>query len=129
MGRIFDPITTRASFLPRQVLLVSDILIGGNHHVESRVLRYPQQLTGTFLSNTMRNAVALGVRQDGFYAVRRNLKLLGNFGGAQAVVEVIDHSVRRHARAAKHRGAAQDSRLNLDQRAVRPVNFLLRSHR
>jgi len=38
--------------------------------------------TGTFLSNRMRNAVALGVSEDGFDAPDRQLELFGDLRGA-----------------------------------------------
>jgi hypothetical protein len=41
----------------------------------------------------MRNSVTLGVSQNRLHTVRSNLKLLCDFGDAQAVVEVIDNRV------------------------------------
>ncbi len=69
---------------------------------------------GTFLSNTMRNAVALGVRQDGLDTIRRNLELFRDLGDAHAVVEVIDNRIGWHPRAAQHWSAPLHSRLDFD---------------
>jgi hypothetical protein len=46
--------------------------------------------TGTFLSNRMRNSVALGVSHNRLDAIRGQFKLFGDFGNAHAIVEVID---------------------------------------
>src|SRR5271157_3960537 len=84
--------------------------------------------TGTFLSNTMRHAVTLGVGQNRLDTIRRNLKLFHDFGDAHAIVEVIDNRIDRHPRTAQHRSAALHSGLDFDERAFRPVDFFLRSH-
>jgi len=78
---------------------------------------------GTFLSKTMRNAVALRVSQNRLDMIRGNLKLFGDFSGAQAVVEVVDDRVDRHPRTAQHGSTALDSRLGFDEQAFRPVDF------
>ena len=70
-------------------------------------------------------AVTAGVSQDRFDTIRRNLKLLFDFGDAQAIVEVIDNRVGRHPRAEEHRSAALDSELDFDERTFRPVDSFL----
>src|ERR1019366_1829678 len=84
--------------------------------------------TGTFLSNTMRNAVTLGVSQNRLDTIRRNLELFYDFGDAHAIVEVIDNRVDRHPRAEQHRSAALHSRLDFDERTFRPVDYFFRGH-
>jgi hypothetical protein len=62
----------------------------------------------------MRNAVTLGVSQNCLDTIPRDFKLFGDFGGAQAMVEVVDNSANRHPRAAQDRHAAQYAGLGLD---------------
>ena len=66
--------------------------------------------------------MTLSVGQNRLNLFRRDLKLLCDFDGADAIIKVIDNSVDRHSCTAQHGGAALHSRLNLDQRAFRPVN-------
>jgi len=47
--------------------------------------------TGTFLSNRMRNAMALCVSHNRLDAMGRQFKLFGDFGNAHTKVEVIDN--------------------------------------
>ena len=62
----------------------------------------------------MRNAVTLGVCQNRLDGVRRNFKLLRDFGDAHAVVEVIDDRVDRQPSTAQDRSAALHSWLDFD---------------
>lgn len=92
----------QGEFPPCQVLLISDVLIGRNHHIESTRFRGLKKFsvlklgshcistnvrtscpdrkrrtpTGTFLPNRMCNAVTLGVSHNRLDAIRRNFKLL-----------------------------------------------------
>src|SRR5471030_420946 len=84
--------------------------------------------TRTLLSNRMRNAMALGVGQNGLYAILRHLELLRNFGHAYTIIVVIYNRADRHPGTAQHGSAAVDARVDLDQRALRPVDPFLRSH-
>jgi hypothetical protein len=81
------------------------------------------------VSNTMRNALTLGVGQNRIDTIRRNLKLLYDFGDAHAIVEIIDNRVDRHPRAAQHRSTALHSGLDFDERTFRPVDFFFRYRR
>jgi len=56
-----------------------------------------QDARRTFLSNTMRNAMALCVSQNRFDAILWEFELLGDFGGADGVVEIIDNRAYGHA--------------------------------
>jgi hypothetical protein len=76
----------------------------------------------------MRNAVTLGVSQARLDLFRRDFKLFCDFSGADAVIEVIDDDVNRHPCTAQYRSAALHSRLDFDERALRPVNFLHGGH-
>src|ERR1051326_8707141 len=78
--------------------------------------------TGTFLSNRMRKAVALGEGHNRFHALRRNFKLFGDFRHAQPVVEVIDNRAYWHPRSAQHKSAALHSRPAFYEGAFRPVD-------
>src|SRR6266700_416087 len=105
----------------------------GCHCISTKVrtswlVRYRLTPTGTFRSNTMRNAVTLGVGQNRLNMIRRNVKLFRDFRDAHAIVEVIDNRVDRHPRAEQHRSAALHSGLDLDERVGRPVDFFFRSH-
>src|ERR1035441_7037443 len=105
----------------------------GCHRISTKVRtscmdRNRRTPTGTFLSNTMRNAVTLGVSQNRLDPVRRNLKLFHDFGDAHAIVEVIDNRVHRHPRSEQNGSAALHSGPDLDERAFRPVDFFFRSH-
>src|SRR5579862_65789 len=84
--------------------------------------------TGTFLSKAMRNAVALGVRQDRLNTIQRNLELFGDFSDTYAVVEVIDNHADRHPRATQYGGTALDSGFDLDEGAFGPVDLVARVH-
>src|ERR1035441_10034448 len=89
----------------------------GCHRISTKVLtscavRKRRTPTGTFLSNTMRNAVAFGVPQNRLNPVRRDFKLLHDLGDAHAIVEVIDNRLHGHSGATQHRRSALHSRLN-----------------
>src|ERR1022692_1933641 len=90
--------------------------------------RKPRTPTETFLSNKMRNAMALGVRQNRLNTILGQLELLRDFGHAYAVVEVIDNRVDWHSRAAQHGRAAQHARVDFNQGAQWPVDCLFRGH-
>jgi hypothetical protein len=133
-----------------KILLIPDILVGGNHHIETCRFGRPQKLTvlelrmprhldegvyfvirkkttptGTFLSNAMRNAMTSCVRQNGVNRVCGKLKLFRDFGHAYAVVKIIDNGLDRHPGSAQNGSAALDVLLDLDQRAFRPINSFL----
>ena len=58
--------------------------------------------------------MALCVRQNRLHAIGRQFELFGDFGGAHAIVEVIDNGIDRHTRFAQHRSAAMtDSAISL----------------
>ena len=78
--------------------------------------------TGAFLSNTMSNAVTLGVSQNRLDTIRPNLELFRDFGGAHAIVEVIDNRIDRHPRTARHRSAALHFGLDFDEFARKASN-------
>src|ERR1700722_9943857 len=84
--------------------------------------------TGTFLSNRMRNATALGVSQNCLNGILRHLELFRDFGHAYAIIVIIDNRVDRHPRAAQHGSAALHERVHLNQGAFRPVDLFLRIH-
>ena len=50
--------------------------------------------------------MTLGVSQNRLNAVQRHLELVGDFGFAYAVVEVVDDGIHGHARATQHGSAA-----------------------
>jgi hypothetical protein len=74
------------------------------------------------ISNTMRNAVTLGVSQNRLDTIRPNLELFRDFGGAHAIVEVIDNRIDRHPRTARHRSAALHFGLDFDEFARKASN-------
>src|ERR1039457_6981735 len=80
------------------------------------------------LSNRMRNAMTRSVSQNSLNTIFRNFKLFRDFGHAHTIIEVIDNRVDWHPRTAQHRGTALHSRIDLDQRAFRPVDVFFRSH-
>ena len=79
---------------------------------------------GTLLSSRMRNAMTVGVSQDCLDLALWYFELLGNFGDAQAIVEVIDNRTDGQSSAAKDRASALKLWVDLNQRACGPVNFL-----
>src|SRR5579863_1854777 len=85
--------------------------------------------TGTFLSNRMRNAMALGVAHNCLDAILRNLKLLRYFRDADAILEIIDNCADRHSRTSQHRSPTLDAWLAFNQGAFRPVNIFMSCHK
>jgi len=69
--------------------------------------------TGTFLSNRMRNAMALGVSQNRLNRILRHFELFRNSRSAYTMVEVIDNRVYRHPRTAQHGSATLRARIDL----------------
>jgi hypothetical protein len=59
----------------------------------------------------MRNAVTRGVSQNCVNLRLRHLELLGNLGGAQTVVKVVENRSHRDARPLKHWSTALDPRI------------------
>jgi hypothetical protein len=72
---------------------------------------YRRTPTGTLLSNRMRNAMTLGVSQDGLDKIQRHLELFRDFRRAHTIVEVVDNRVDWHPRATQHRRAARHARV------------------
>jgi hypothetical protein len=84
--------------------------------------------TGTFLSNRMRNSMALGVIENRLYLIGWQFKLLRDLGHANAIVEIIDNRTHRHPRPEQYRRAAMHLRLHFNQRTFRPINSILGNH-
>src|SRR5579863_197716 len=76
----------------------------------------------------MRNTLTLGVSQNRRDTIRWNFKLFRDLADTHAIVEVVDNRADRHPRTAQHRSAALHSRLDLDERALRPVDSFTSSH-
>jgi len=95
---------------------------------EADTLVYCGRQARACFSNRVRKAVTLGVSQDRLDSLGRDFKLFGDFGGADAIIEVFNDGVDRHPCTTQNRGAALHSRLHLDKRAVGPVNFLQGRH-
>ena len=74
--------------------------------------------TGTFLSNTMRNAVALGLGHDGLDRFDRYFKLLRYLGDTDAVFKVVDNGSNRQTGAPQERRAALGPEFDFDQRTI-----------
>jgi len=54
---------------------------------------------GTFLSNKMCNAMALGVYDHSFHLLGRKFELLRDFRDGQAIIEIIDYGIHWHTRS------------------------------
>jgi hypothetical protein len=67
--------------------------------------------------------VSLGVSQDRLDLFRRDFKLLGNFSGADAIIQVINDGVNWHPCTAQYRSAALHSRLDFDERGILASQF------
>ncbi len=72
--------------------------------------------------------MTLRVSENCLNAVWRKFKLFRDLGDTHAIVEIVDNRVGWHARTAEHRNAALYTRLGLDERAFRPVDFLFQSN-
>jgi hypothetical protein len=66
----------------------------------------------------MRNSMALCVRQNRLNLILRYFELFRDFGGAQAVIEIVDDCVDWHPPTAQHGRAALDPRVHFHQRAL-----------
>src|ERR1700688_2149640 len=60
--------------------------------------RKPRTFTGTFLSNSIRNAVTFGVRQDCLHLSFRYFELLRNLRHAQTIFCIVDNGAHGQAR-------------------------------
>ena len=122
MGRMFDPSTTRAIFRPvrfcRYRISRSDVTVtsndafaavgslpfsnrGGPFNSTAMPTSCPASKrrapTGAFLSNRMRDAMALGVDQNRLNVVLRHFEPFRDFGDSYAIVAIIDNPPFRPA--------------------------------
>jgi hypothetical protein len=66
------------------------------------------------LSNTIRNAVNVGMSQNRLDTIQHDLKVFRDFGDAHSIVAVIDNRIYRQSRTAQQMSAALHARLDVN---------------